>query len=151
MFYVNPTNSKKTNNIFDRKTKRKSIRSEQELIDSKSVFKAKLQETIIDKSNRDIEILLEEIYTAGNVLYNNSTIGNLLKYKECVKKFLSIASKSIFKITVLRGRKLDLKIVRVINEKLKFITDNFFELQKDKMELLSTIKEIKGLVINILY
>ncbi|MFW5799824.1 MAG: DUF327 family protein, partial [Spirochaetota bacterium] len=110
-----------------------------------------LQNTIVEQTNKDIESLLQDIYDAGQKLYDDATISNLRGYRNTLKKFLQTASKSMFEISILRGRKIDLKIIRIIDEKLKFITDNFFELQKDKMQLLSEIEEIKGLVVDVVY
>jgi uncharacterized protein len=154
MFYVNPTDSKKSREIHNRKTLKKRMGlkdSERNVENEKSVFQMAFQETIVEQTNKDIEILYNEIEETGQNLYEESTIGNLLKYKNSVKKFLQTASKTMFRVVILRGRKVDLKIIRTIDEKLKFITDNFIELQNDKMQLLSEIDEIKGLVINIIY
>jgi uncharacterized protein len=149
MFYVDPTRNQKSNKInnnrFNRKNNRQSVEQE------KSVFQTTLQETITEQTNKDIEELLSDIEKTGQALYSDSTINNLRLYKDAVKRFLTKASRSTFKVGILRGRKIDLKILRVIDEKLKFLTDNFLELQKDKMNLLSEIEEIKGLVINIVY
>lgn len=152
MFYVNPAENKKANRIFENR-KRKHIRSNENnsLEQEKSVFQATLQDTITSQTTKDIEKLLGSINETGEQLRDDATISNLMKYRDAVKKFLQAASRNVFKVTVLRGRKLDLKVIRIIDEKLKFITDNFMELQKNKMNLLSEIEEIKGLVINILY
>jgi hypothetical protein len=149
MFYVNPADSKKSNGIYDSKTKRKTIRTDFDIDNEKSVFQTTLQETFIEQANKDIEVLLDDIDKAGKLLYEETTIYNLRLYKESVKEFLQTASRTIFKVSVLRGRKVDMKIIRIIDEKLKFITDHFFELEKNKMNLLSEIEEIMGLVINV--
>jgi hypothetical protein len=149
MFYVDPTRNQKSNKInnnrFNRKNSKRPVENE------KSVFQTTLQETITEQTSKDIEELLSDIDKAGQILYSDSSINNLRTYKNAVKKFLLTASRSTFKVGILRGRKIDHKILRVINERLKFLTDNFFELQKDKMNLLAEIEEIKGLVINIVY
>ena len=149
MFYVNPMDNRKSNKIMGRQTQRK--RSTSNEIQSTSVFQSTLQNTIVEQTNKDIESLLQDIYDAGQKLYDDATISNLRGYRNTLKKFLQMASKSMFEISILRGRKIDLKIIRIIDEKLKFITDNFFELQKDKMQLLSEIEEIKGLVVDVVY
>ncbi len=150
MFYVDPSINKKNNRINNRMTlsnkNKKIMKTEEE----KSVFQATLQDTIMEQTNKDIEDLLSDIDKAGADLYRDSSINNLRLYKNTVKRFLTKASRMAFKVGILRGRKIDLKIIRIIDEKLKFITDNFFELQKDKMELLAEIEEIKGLVVNIM-
>lgn len=155
MFYVNPTDSKKSREINSRKILKRRIdtskNTDNDTDNEKTIFQMALQDNIVEQTNKDIEILYNEIEETGQKLYENSTIGNLLKYKNSVKKFLQTASKNIFRVVILRGRKVDLKIIRTIDEKLKFITDNFIELQHDRMQLLSEIDEIKGLVINIIY
>lgn len=153
MFYINPYNNKKESKIFEGQRRRKSENSSSQISsdDNKSVFKAKLEDTIVEETNKDLELLLENIEKASIILYNETSIGNLNKYKDTVKKFLRFSSKNIFAITTLRGRRVDYKILRILDEKLKYITENFFYLQKDRLSLLSEIDEIKGLVINVIY
>lgn len=98
--------------------------------------------------------LLGDISTAGDRLARSRNLRDMAKFKMLIRKFLQEAVD--FGMGVKQshtwnrfgeGRKL--KIVETIDEKLVELAEEILDQEKDSIDLLDKIGEIKGLLINL--
>lgn len=118
--------------------------------------------------------LRDEVETAGNALSAELSMENLQNFKTKIKAFLTYVEKNNFEVktTVLMDRRHRKPIISsplpvfstyqsppvkrtktsftVINEKLDELTKDMLLMQKDNIQLLAQIEDIKGLIINLL-
>lgn len=108
---------------------------------------SKVQDSILND-------MLCEIDEAAEKLKENLNVDNLLAYKKKVKQFLQNAINGMFRrdkreSIAQNGRKKIYTIVDKVNEKLETMTQEFLEGNKKNIDLLSTIEEIRGLLVDI--
>lgn len=115
--------------------------------------------SVMDKKRADttLESLtkqMEEIEDQGSKLAESKTIDNLRKYKKLVKKFLDDAVKNGLDLQEQRGfshrgsSKL-YKLVKEVDKKLVDLTNSVLDKEQKGIDVLGTVGEIKGLLINI--
>jgi hypothetical protein len=98
--------------------------------------------------------LLGDISTAGDRLARSRNLRDMAKFKMLIRKFLQEAvdfgmglKQSHTWNRFGEGRKL--KIVETIDEKLVELAEEILDQEKDSIDLLDKIGEIKGLLINL--
>ncbi|MGE7624274.1 YaaR family protein [Viridibacillus sp. NPDC096237] len=98
--------------------------------------------------------LLGDISTAGDRIAKSRNLRDLAKFKMLVKRFLKEAVDHGMELKQSHtwnrfGEGRRLKVVSTIDEKLIELTEDILDQEKDSVELLSKIGEIKGLLINL--
>ncbi|WP_027409280.1 YaaR family protein [Anoxybacteroides tepidamans] len=129
--------------------------SQKENVTSSSVsfaeVMAKKQEDFIYERFQE---LVKQIEDQGKVLAESRSVEDLRKYKKLVKTLLDDAVQNGMKLTEQRGfswngRQRLYKIVKEVDRKLIDLTNQILQKEQDGINLLSTIGEIQGLIINI--
>ena len=102
-----------------------------------------------------LEKLQDDVHLAGDALSDVISTENILAYKRAIKNFVNYVINKAYKVenivttSLNPARKKAWTIVKVINQKLdKLIADLMFN-QLKKMEMLSRIDEIKGLIVDL--
>ncbi|KOO48248.1 YaaR family protein [Viridibacillus sp. FSL E2-0187] len=98
--------------------------------------------------------LLGDISTAGDRIAKSRNLRDLAKFKMLVKRFLQEAVDYGMELKQSHtwnrfGEGRRLKVVSTIDEKLIELTEDILDQEKDSVDLLSKIGEIKGLLINL--
>ncbi|MCE7794370.1 YaaR family protein [Salipaludibacillus sp. CUR1] len=98
--------------------------------------------------------LLQKIDDQGKTLSESRTVEELRKYKALVKEFIDDAVKLGLSLEERkgfnrRGRTKVYKIVREVDRKLLDLTDAVIKEQKNSLDILNMVGEIKGLLVNI--
>lgn len=108
------------------------------------------QQTVYDKLSK----FVEEIEDQGKVLAENRTVDELRKYKKMVKQFMEEAVQNGLQLEEQRGfnrrgRTKIYKIVKEVDKKLIDLANTVLDKEKNSLDILNTVGEIKGLLINI--
>ncbi len=98
--------------------------------------------------------LAKEIEEQGNILAESRSVEDLRKYKKLVKNLLDDVVKNGLQLSEQRGfnwsgRPRLYKVVKEIDQKLIDLTNAVLQKEQQSIDLLSTIGEIQGLIINI--
>ncbi|GEL08283.1 YaaR family protein [Salisediminibacterium halotolerans] len=97
--------------------------------------------------------LLQKVDDQGKVLADSRTVDELRKYKANVKEFIDEAVKLGLELEERkgfnrRGKTKVYKIVKEVDDKLIDLTDKVLNEQKKSLDILNTIGEIRGLLVN---
>ncbi|WP_134703690.1 YaaR family protein [Ammoniphilus sp. YIM 78166] len=100
--------------------------------------------------------LLSDIDSAGERLAKSKTIRDLAEYKKLVKSFIEEAVKNGLSMDDReglgrRGRTKVYKMISEIDEKLVEVTNEVLQREQKGIDLLGSIGEVKGLLVNMLY
>ncbi|MGP7818538.1 YaaR family protein [Niallia sp. 01092] len=98
--------------------------------------------------------LVEDIEGQGKKLAENRTVDDLRKYKKMVKDFMEEAVNNALKLEEQsgfnrRGRTKIYKIVKEVDKKLVDLTNTLLDKEKSGLDILGSVGEIRGLLINI--
>jgi uncharacterized protein YaaR (DUF327 family) len=114
---------------------------------------------VVAKRNEELALerfqqLAKEIEEQGKILAESRSVEDLRKYKKLVKKLLDDVVKNGLQLSEQRGfnwsgRSRLYKIVKEVDKKLIDLTNAVLQREKEGIDLLSTIGEIQGLIINI--
>ncbi|WP_048601147.1 YaaR family protein [Rubeoparvulum massiliense] len=101
-----------------------------------------------------LQKLLQEIGKQGERLAESRTVEDLQYFKSLVKRFMEEAVEYGLSLEersgwTRRGRSKTYKIVKQIDEKLIQLTDSLLDKEKKSMDILATVGEIKGLLVNL--
>jgi uncharacterized protein len=115
--------------------------------------------SVIDQKRADLTLnalnkKMEDIENQGSKLVESKTIENLRKYKKLVKDFLNDAIKNGLDLQEhrgfnYRGSSKTYKLVKEVDKKLVDLTNVVLVKEKDGLDLLGIVGEIKGMLINI--
>ncbi|MEK4439376.1 MULTISPECIES: YaaR family protein [Niallia] len=101
-----------------------------------------------------LQNLMKNIDDIGNRLGRSQNLKDLTKYKSLVKQFVKEAVEFGMKVKKDNswdqfGQGRDLRVVQVIDDKLVELTEEVIATEKNGINILDKIGEIKGLLINI--
>lgn len=121
-----------------------------ESVSFQDVMSKKRTTTLLDK----LTAMSAEIEDQGKKLADSRTVEDLRKYKGLVKKFMEEAVNNGLQLEDQRGfnrrgRTKVYKIVKEIDTKLIDLTNQVLDKEKKGLDILSTIGEIQGLIINV--
>ena len=100
----------------------------------------------------EFEELVEEIARQGKRFAKNPTQELLILYKSMVKDFLQYVTKHMLQVEHRAGGKLKQKlysVTTVIDKKLEDLTAQVMSQQANNIQLLSTLDEIRGILIDL--
>lgn len=108
------------------------------------------QQTIHEKFMK----MADEIEEQGKSLAENRTVDELRKYKKMVKQFMEEAVQNGLQLEEQRGfnrrgRTKIYKIVKEVDKKLIDLTNDVLNKEKSRLDILSKVGEIQGMIINI--
>jgi uncharacterized protein len=114
---------------------------------------------VVAKQNEELALerfqqLAKEIEEQGKILAESRSVEELRKYKKLVKTLLDDVIKNGLQLSEQHGfnwsgRSRLYKIVKEVDRKLIDLTNAVLQKEKQGIDLLSTIGEIQGLIINI--
>lgn len=121
-----------------------------ESISFQEVISKNRQQAVYDKLTK----LVEEIEGQGKKLSEHRTVDDLRRYKKMVKDFMDEAVNNALKLEEQsgfnrRGRTKVYKIVKEVDKKLVDLTNTLLDKEKNGLDILQSVGEIQGLLINI--
>jgi uncharacterized protein YaaR (DUF327 family) len=132
---------------------KKTKKTQQEGINVvQSRFYDELQFAQTEKLDLEFDKLVDAITEQGKRFYRNPTQELLKIYKSMVKDFLEYVTEHMFQIEHYTGGRMKQKIytvAKIIDEKLQALTQLVLSQQAQNIELLSTLDEIRGLLIDL--
>ncbi len=113
-----------------------------------------LEATEVKEINLELDKLVEEIDTVGRRFGKKPDIENLTEYKSLIKAFLDTVLDKILKVKEKMGHRSWVKqkvyiTVEKINEKLEQLTSHVLNKEKENINLLATLDEIRGLLVDL--
>ena len=119
-----------------------------------SHFTQLMDEKRDEKRRDELNRLMDKIKEKGSELVDSKNVELLVNYKKMIKEFVSNAVEFAFEIQERKGfsrmgRTKILKVVSLIDDSLVEITNGFLEQERNKINMLSKIGELNGLLMNI--
>lgn len=116
---------------------------------------------MLSQSNRqhsinELEMQLRSIQEQGDRLARHMTIRELKQYRQLLKRFLEDTLKRGVGLKEVksfdrRGRIKRHKLLDEVDEKLILMGEDLLETEEGRLQLLQTLGEIRGILINLLY
>lgn len=118
-------------------------------------FKNELNAAGSKTVNDELAQKLKEIEAQGNVLVRKADLSEFVRYKKMVKDFLSLSLDGFQEFRRndffdQRGRRRVYSTVEKVNDKLQNMTDSFLQDQKDQINLLACVDDIRGLLVDLM-
>jgi uncharacterized protein len=135
------------------KTKRENrkITSSVDVVQSRFYDELKIAET--EQVHVDFDNLVDEISRQGERFSKNPTFQELKSYKSLVKAFLKHVTEHMYSIEHhVGGTRLKQKIytvTKIIDERLQALSKLILDQQEKNIDLLATLDEIRGLLIDL--
>ena len=120
-----------------------------------SPFYDKLLEiTEVEDIKLELDQLIEQIDKVGKKFARDANINNLKEYKSLIKAFLDTVINKMYRVKEKYGHRSWVKqkvfiIVEKINKKLELLTKFILEKENENINLLATLDEIRGLLIDL--
>lgn len=137
---------------------RTTIGKNQKGLENRQVSQANFNE-MVQKSDQKLQLdelnrLMVNIEDAGAKLARSRTLQDLAKYKKLVKSFVHEAVEYGLHLKHTRsfngnGRSRQLTVIQKVDEHLLELTKDVMEQEKNSIDILGKIGEIKGLLINL--
>lgn len=104
--------------------------------------------------SEQLNVLMRDIEIVGNRLGHSRTFQDLAKYKTLVKRFMEEAVEFGMELHqshhwTNEGQSRHLQIVKQVDEALVALTEDVMGQEKTRIDILGSIGEIKGLLINL--
>jgi len=117
-------------------------------------FQQVFQETQHDFTMERLQTLLKKLDQNGSRLAASQSVKELLDYRQSIQDFLKEVVQNGYSLEEYRhfqsnGRDRKLKIIKQIDQHLIQLSEQVMEKQTASVELLKTIGEIKGLLVNL--
>ncbi len=150
MIEIEKTERDKKNLTVKRKKDKKKISEHVNVLQSRFYDELKLAET--EDLHIEFENLVQEITSQGERFYKNPTLQELKLYKSMIRKFLKYVTDRMFAVEQHTGGKWKQKIYtisKIIDTKLEALTKLVVSQQANNINLLSSLDEIRGLLIDL--
>jgi uncharacterized protein YaaR (DUF327 family) len=150
MIEIEKTEKDKKSLNVKRKKGRKKVSSSIDLVHSRFYDELKLAE--VEDLHIEFDKLIQEITRQGERFYKNPTYEELKHYKSMIREFLKYVTERMFSVEHYTGGKWKQKIYtvsRIIDEKLAALTKLVLSQQVENINLLETLDEIRGLLIDL--
>ncbi|WP_164985187.1 YaaR family protein [Ammoniphilus sp. CFH 90114] len=138
-------------NPLDKKKVQESNKGNSKMISFRQVLTDQQETSPTDRLTK----ILSDINAAGERLSKSKTIRDLTEYKKLVKSFIEEAVKNGVGMDereglTRRGRSKIYKMITEVDEKLVDMTNDVLKKEKKGIDLLDSIGEIKGMLINMI-
>ena len=150
MIEMEKTSSQKHSIPVKRKKGKKASRTGINLVHSR--FYDELQFAEIEQIQLEFDELIEEITKQGELFAKNPTQELLKKYKSMIRDFLKYVTDHMLQVEHYTGGKLKQKIytvTKIVDERLERLTEQIMTNQANNIDLLSTLDEIRGLLVDL--
>ncbi|MUV38001.1 uncharacterized protein JNUCC1_01809 [Lentibacillus sp. JNUCC-1] len=120
----------------------------------KTPFDQLVRSSSVKLEQQEVAQLMKDITLQGDRLARYRSFKDLAKFKLMVKQFLKKTVGNALELKHdhsfnMQGNSQKLAIVRQVDEKLMMLTEDVMNQEKKTVDLLGTIGEIKGLLINL--
>lgn len=137
-----------SNSIFENKYKiqvnQKEVRFKNQNTSFSNQFKNEYRKQIHDEFWK----MLDSLEELSQVFFNIPSLHNLYKYKSLLEKILNRILLDTFCIQNIYGRKIDHKVILVLNRKIENLFEYILNNQKTQLNILNQFHEIKGILID---
>ena len=121
---------------------------------AKALFGDMVQKHSSKLQSQQLQTLLKDINVAGDRLANSRTFKDIAKYKTLVKRFMEEAVEFGMELNqshhwTYDGQSRHLQLVKEVDEALIGLTEDVMNKEKSRLDILESIGEIKGLLINL--
>ncbi|MFA5577019.1 MAG: YaaR family protein [Tissierellaceae bacterium] len=121
----------------------------------KDTFKMKLNDLEQEQIRKELQSLFTKIEEQAGKLSERLFIDDLIQYKKLVKEFLNISvnnSHVFYKENSLdrRGRHRIYSLVKMVDKELDELTQEFLDIENNRLNILKKINEIQGILVDIL-
>jgi uncharacterized protein YaaR (DUF327 family) len=150
MIEMEKTSSQKQSIPVKRKKGKKASRGGIDIVHSQFYDELKFAET--EEVQLQFDELINEITKQGERFAKNPTQELLKKYKSMIKDFLKYVTDHMLQVEHYTGGKLKQKIytvTKIIDERLFQLTEQLIKNQARNIDLLSTLDEIRGLLVDL--
>ncbi|HBY20168.1 MAG TPA: DUF327 domain-containing protein [Clostridiales bacterium] len=130
-------------------------KDEKKVKDSRGIsFQSQYRRTQEENTQERVSRLLEEIGKQGELLSSRVDIRELKRYKQLISEFLNETvnnSHKFLKENMLdrRGRHRVWAVVKKVNEELENLTQEVLKEEKDNINILKCMEDIRGLLLDI--
>lgn len=154
MLNINRIKSNKSKTIKEKIKSSKGSKSSKVNLKQSQFYDKLLEVTEVEDVKLELDKLIEEIDVVGKKFAKDSNIDNLKEYKSLIKAFLDTMITKMFKVKEKYGHRSWVKqkvfiIVEKINKKLENLTKFILEKENENINLLSTLDEIRGLLVDL--
>ena len=151
MIEMEKTGKDKTSVRIKKKKAQKGSTGSIDIVHSRFYDELKIAET--EKVLIEFDNLIEEITKQGEKFSRKPTFESLKIYKSMIMEFLKYVTKNMFAVEHnTGGTRLKQKIytvTKIIDVKLKSLTELIINQQTSNIELLATLDEIRGLLVDL--
>jgi uncharacterized protein YaaR (DUF327 family) len=102
----------------------------------------------------DINVLLDDVHSAGDALKNRPFPDEIQQYKRAVKRFVKFVVNNAFDIknekAKIRKKEITYTSITVIDQKLENLAAQVMASQGEKLDILARVHEINGLLVDLL-
>lgn len=155
MIEINKTGSQK--NIKEKLKTLKKDKSRDDFsgsalsINQSPFFDKLLEITQTEHIKLELNELLEEIDKTGKKFLSDTSLEHLKQYKSLIQTFLDTLIKKMFKVSNITSwrRHKEYTIIEKINDRLEKLTRFVLEKEDQNINLLSTLDEIRGLLVDL--
>ncbi len=150
MIEMEKTSSQKQSIPVKRKKGKKGSQSSIDMLHSKFYDELKFAET--EAIHLQFDELIEEITKQGERFAKNPNQELLKIYKSMIKDFLKYVTDHMLQVEHYTGGKLKQKIytvTKIIDQRLMQLTEHLLKTQASNINLLSTLDEIRGLLVDL--
>lgn len=154
MLNINRIKSNKNKSIKEKFKSSKGSKSSNVNLKQSQFYDKLLEVTEVEDVKLELDKLIEEIDVVGKKFAKDSNIDNLKEYKSLIKAFLDTMITKMFKVKEKYGHRSWVKqkvfiVVEKINKKLENLTKFILEKENENINLLSTLDEIRGLLVDL--
>jgi uncharacterized protein YaaR (DUF327 family) len=151
MIEMEKTGKDKTNIKIKKKKTQKESSGTVDIVQSRFYDELKIAET--ERVVIEFDNLINEITRQGEKFSRKPTFKSLKVYKSMIMEFLKYVTKNMFAVEHnTGGSRIKQKIytvTRIIDIKLKALTELIMNQQTDNIKLLATLDEIRGLLVDL--
>lgn len=151
MIEMGKTGKDKTNVRIKKRKTQKGSTGLVDIIHSRFYDELKIAET--EKVYIEFDNLVEEITTQGEKFSRKPTYESLKIYKSMIMEFLKYATKNMFSVEHhTGGNRMKQKIytvTKIIDSKLNALTELIINQQTHNIDLLATLDEIRGMLVDL--
>lgn len=117
------------------------------------VFRAQYDELLEEDAAEYIEGKMREITELGNKLCEKADMAQLNRYKSLIRELMNFAVSNSYKFTKSnnfdsRGRGKVYGLIKKVNEKLDKLTNTFLNDERDNIDIVASVNDIRGLLVD---
>lgn len=133
------------------KDKRNLISNNRSSRDKVQSFSKEMDNSFFDKSKKDLKELLNSIKSKGDRVVITKNYSDVIEYKKLVKQYLQKVIGDMYELNKSSDAFLSryYLTVETVDKKLYDLTDMILNNEKDNINILNTLDEIQGLILDV--